>query len=133
MTTIAEEYYNNKKSLTKQASKIVLQVYNYADQLIQNEEVQQALINKGEYRFLITDIIPTKWESYNVAERVFLYQQIERIIHQQSTPMFPMFFNFLSPFYKTKMSKEGLHLICIDSAHWDDTKNILFYLEVDKK
>lgn len=132
MTTIAEKYYNNKKSLAKQASKIVLQVYNYADKLIQNEEVQQALINKGEYRFLMTDIIPTKWESYNVAERVFLYQQIERIIHQQSTPMFPML-NFLSPFYKTKMSKEGVHLICIDSAHWDDTKNILFYLEVDKK
>ena len=129
MTTIAEEYYNNKKSLAKQASKIVLQVYNYADKLIQNKEVQQTLINKGEYRFLITDIIPTKWKSYNVAERVFLYQEIERIIHQQSTPMF----NFLSPFYKTKMSKEGVHLICIDSAHWDDTKNILFYLEVDKK
>lgn len=132
MTTIAEKYYNNKKSLAKQASKIVSQVYNYADKLIQNKEVQQTLINKGEYRFLMTDIIPTKWESYNVAERVFLYQQIERIIHQQSTPMFPMF-NFLSPFYKTKMSKEGVHLICIDSAHWDDTKNILFYLEVDKK
>lgn len=132
MTTIAEEYYHNKKSLAKQASKIVSQVYNYADKLIQNAEVQQALINKGEYRFLMSDVIPTKWETYNIAERVFLYQQIERIIHQQSTPMFPIF-NFLSPFYKTRMSKEGVHLICIDSAHWDDTKNILFYLEVDKK
>ena len=132
MTTIAEKYYNNKKILAKQASKIVLQVYNYADKLIQNEEVQKALINKGEYRFLMSDVIPTKWESYNVAERVFLYREIERIIHQQYTPMFPIF-NFLSPFYKTRMSKEGVHLICIDSAHWDDTKNILFYLEVDKK
>lgn len=132
MTTIAEKYYNNKKSLAKQASKIVSQVYNYADKLIQNKEVQQTLINKGEYRFLMSDVIPTKWESYNVAERVFLYQEIERIIHQQYTPMFPIF-NFLSPFYKTRMSKEGVHLICIDSAHWDDTKNILFYLEVDKK
>lgn len=132
MTTIAEKYYNNKKSLAKQASKIVLQVYSYADKLIQNKAVQQALINKGEYRFLMTDIIPTKWKSYNVAERVFLYQEIERIIHQQFTPMFPIF-NFLSPFYKTKMSKEGLHLVCIDSAHWDDTKNIIFYLEIDKK
>lgn len=129
MTTIAEEYYNNKKSLAKQASKIVSQVYNYADKLIQNEEVQQALINKGEYRFLMTDVIPTKWESYKIEERDFLYHQIEKIIHQQYSPMF----NFLSPFYKTKISKEGVHLICIDSAHWDNTKNILFYLEVDKK
>ena len=72
MTTIAEEYYKNKKSLAKQASKIVLQVYNYADKLIQNEEVQQALINKGEYRFLITDVIPTKWESYTL-QNVFFY------------------------------------------------------------
>lgn len=79
MTTIAEKYYNNKKNLAKQASKIVLQVYNYADKLIQNEEVQQVLINKGEYRFLMTDIIPIKWESYNVAERVFYISKLKEL------------------------------------------------------